>query len=219
MYAATGESAMPTWARPLESARFAWFWSLKADTLTLGLPALLHFLFWAVASACCVVPFSTATVLPQRDEMPPTKYVTKSTFFCRAFVSVKDDIPTPYLPDASPGMIVANVPLTTLKFSPRTVPSAFARSASTPTMVFPLDAKNSMGAYVASVATVSVPLLRILDGTSLAIFGCFVTCVVALDAPAKPTTTSARAAAPRSSPVKRPDISEPPIHDLDQRDA
>jgi hypothetical protein len=34
--------------------------------LTGFLPALVHFLLWAVESACWVVPFSTATVVPQR---------------------------------------------------------------------------------------------------------------------------------------------------------
>ena len=55
---------MPTSARPLESARLAPFWSGKVSTFTPCLPAALHFLLWAVASSCCVVPFSTATVVP-----------------------------------------------------------------------------------------------------------------------------------------------------------
>src|SRR3954447_7806416 len=50
----------PTWARPLEIARFAPFWSGNVRTLT------LHFFPCASASACCVVPFSTATVLLHR---------------------------------------------------------------------------------------------------------------------------------------------------------
>ena len=58
---------MPTSARPLESARFAPFWSGKTDTVTPGLPAAVHFLPCAVASSACVVPFSTATLWPQRS--------------------------------------------------------------------------------------------------------------------------------------------------------
>jgi hypothetical protein len=66
MYAATGESAIPTSARPLEMARFAPFWSGNVRTLT------LHFFAWVPASVCCVVPFSTATVLPHRSASAPT---------------------------------------------------------------------------------------------------------------------------------------------------
>src|SRR5919199_374526 len=99
---------MPTWARPLDRARFAPFWSGKVSSLIVGFPAAVHFLVWAVTSACCVVPFSTATDLPQRsasdvtlgppelltkNDVPARKYVTKSTVFSRSFVSPKDDIP------------------------------------------------------------------------------------------------------------------------------
>src|SRR5436309_12762382 len=66
-YAATGESAIPTSARPLERARFAPFWSGNTSRVTAGLPAALHFLPCAVASAASVVPFSTATLWPQRS--------------------------------------------------------------------------------------------------------------------------------------------------------
>src|SRR4051794_14056702 len=61
MYAATGESAMPTSARPLDSARFAPFWSGNTSTVT------LHFFACAWASVCWVVPFSTATLWLQRS--------------------------------------------------------------------------------------------------------------------------------------------------------
>ena len=40
-----------------------------------------------------------------------------------------------YLPEARPGMIVSNVALTTLAFSPMTAASALLRSASMPTTV------------------------------------------------------------------------------------
>jgi hypothetical protein len=50
-------------------------------------------------------------------------------------------------------------------------------------------------------------LWRIFAGTSLAIFGTFLRPRdVELDAPAKPVTTSARAAAARSSPAIRRDM-------------
>ena len=58
---------MPTSARPLCRARFAPFWSGKADTETAAFPASVHVLLWAVASSSWVVPFSTATVWPQRS--------------------------------------------------------------------------------------------------------------------------------------------------------
>ena len=85
-----------------------------------------------------------------------------------------------------------------------------------PTTVFPFEPMNSIGAYVASAATTSEPFLRILEGTSLAMLGTFLTCVlraVAPDAPAKPPATRASAAAARHSRATRRDIPLPPIHD------
>ena len=69
--------------------------------------------------------------------------------------------------------MVAKFAFWTLKFRPRTPPIAFARSASTPTTVWPFVATNSIGAYVASEATTRVPFARIDCGTSAAIFGFF----------------------------------------------
>src|SRR5664279_2174243 len=59
---------MPTSARPLETARLTAFWPGKLSTVTDFLPSLVHFLLWASASSCSTVPFSAATVLPQRSE-------------------------------------------------------------------------------------------------------------------------------------------------------
>src|SRR5262249_53859051 len=67
MYAATGESAIPTCWRPLWIARLAAFWSGYTWTPTPGFPAFLHLPFWAVASDACVVPRSTPTEWPQRS--------------------------------------------------------------------------------------------------------------------------------------------------------
>ena len=94
--------------------------------------------------------------------------MTKSTVFSRSFVSVKDEAPTSYLPAASPGMMLSKVAFLTSTLRPMTAPSAFIRSASIPTTVWPSDAMNSSGAYVASAATVSVPFDLIADGTSAA---------------------------------------------------
>src|SRR5439155_20705029 len=176
---------MPTCARPLDSARFAPFWSGKTSTFTAALPAALHFLPCAVASAACVVPFSTATVRPQRsarvlivgpplaftkNEVPAEKYVTKSTTFSRSLVSVNEDIPRSYLREARPGMMLSKVALTMLTLRPITPARAFARSASMPTTERPFGPMNSFGAYVASAATLSVPLDLMAEGTSAATF-------------------------------------------------
>ena len=49
------------------SARFAALWSGKTSTFTPDLPAALQALPCLVASSAWVVPFSTATVVPQRS--------------------------------------------------------------------------------------------------------------------------------------------------------
>src|SRR5712675_533029 len=66
-------------------------------------------------------------------------------------------------------MIVSNVALTMLILRPSTCPRALAKSASQPITVWPSDAMNSLGAYVASAATVSVPFDLMAAGTSAAI--------------------------------------------------
>ena len=58
---------MPSSARPLAIARLTGFWPGKLSTVTAFLPSLVHFELCLVASSCSVVPFSTATVLPQRS--------------------------------------------------------------------------------------------------------------------------------------------------------
>ena len=88
---------------------------------------------------------------------------------CRAFVSLNDDIPTSYLPDWMPGMIVSKVAFTNFQVRPMTLPSACPSSGSHPVTVLPLEPMNSFGAYVASAATVSVPFDLTFAGTSAAI--------------------------------------------------
>ena len=66
-------------------------------------------------------------------------------------------------------MIVSNVALTMLILRPSTCPRALANSGSQPITVWPSDAMNSLGAYVASAATVSVPFDLMAAGTSAAI--------------------------------------------------
>src|SRR5436305_1695312 len=66
-YSATGESAKPSCARPVDTARLAPFWSGNGRMVTAGLPAFLHLPLWVWASVSSVVPFSTATVCPQRS--------------------------------------------------------------------------------------------------------------------------------------------------------
>jgi hypothetical protein len=50
-----------------------------------------------------------------------------------------------------------------------TSPSAFIMSASIPMIVWPSEAMNSLGAYCASVATISLPFALIAAGTWAAI--------------------------------------------------
>ena len=62
-------------------------------------------------------------------------------------------------------MMPSNVALTTLALRPMAAANAFARSASMPSTVLPSLPMNSLGAYDASAATVSVPLDLIAAGT------------------------------------------------------
>ena len=77
----------------------------------------------------------------------------------------------PYLPATIPGMMVSNVALTSLALRPSVCAMASERSASMPTMVVPSGAKNSLGGYEASRATVSVPADFTEDGTAAASAG------------------------------------------------
>ena len=71
MYAATWESANPTWARPLETARFAsTLVAVGEDRDGLTSRAFVQVLAWVWASVCSVVPSSTATVWPQSEARP-----------------------------------------------------------------------------------------------------------------------------------------------------
>src|SRR5580692_1146750 len=74
-------------------------------------------------------------------------------------------MPRSYLPETRPGMIVSKVALTTLTFRPSSCPMALAMSASMPTTVVPFGPMNSLGAYVASAATIRVPFDLIALGT------------------------------------------------------
>src|SRR3954449_486302 len=68
-------------------------------------------------------------------------------------------------------MMPSNVAFFTLALRPMTPASAFARSASMPSTVFPSEPMNSFGGYDASAATVSVPLLLTAAGSFAATAG------------------------------------------------
>ena len=61
-------------------------------------------------------------------------------------ISVKDDMPRSYFLAARPGMMLSNVWFLTSALRPMTPASAFARSASMPSTVLPLEPMNSFGA-------------------------------------------------------------------------
>src|SRR3954447_22239605 len=86
-------------------------------------------------------------------------------------------MPRSYFPAARPGMIPSNDAFLTLAFRPMTLARAFARSASIPRTVLSPGFRNSFGGYVASAATVSVPLLLIAAGTCAATAESFVAVV------------------------------------------
>src|SRR5450631_2562181 len=177
-----GESADPTWARPLVRARFAAFWSSVDSAVTAGLPPSVQAFDNAGISDSSVVPFSTAMVRPHTLRSGPVtffglpfgtnrfspalKYVTKSTVASRFFVSVNDDMPMLYLSAASAGMIASNVTFWKLALRPSFAAMALPRSTSRPMMVLPSVSKYSFGAYDASLAMVRVPADLIAAGTS-----------------------------------------------------
>src|ERR1700728_4504621 len=66
-------------------------------------------------------------------------------------------------------MIASKLALTISTFRPITSPSSFIMSASIPMIVWPSEARNSLGAYCASVATTSLPFDLIAAGTCAAI--------------------------------------------------
>jgi hypothetical protein len=65
-------------------------------------------------------------------------------------------------------MMVSNVALSNTTCTPRTWPMALPRSTSMPWIVVLSSAKNSFGAYEASVATMILPADLILAGSSAA---------------------------------------------------
>src|SRR5579871_778970 len=68
-----------------------------------------------------------------------------------------------------PGMIASNCASLNFAFRPIVSASAVTRSGSIPMIVCPSEARNSLGAYWASVPTTSVPLDLIDAGTLAAI--------------------------------------------------
>src|SRR4051812_2963805 len=79
-----------------------------------------------------------------------------STTFSRSLLSVNDDIPrSKRLP--SDGMMLSKATLLNWNVSPSSWPIARPRSTSMPWTVLLSEAKNSFGAYDASVATLTVP--------------------------------------------------------------
>src|SRR5438093_5637382 len=76
-------------------------------------------------------------------------------------------------------MIASKVELTTFTFSPNTAAIALTISGSMPITVWPSGAMNSLGAYSASLATISVPLDLIFAGTCAAMAGSALTAGVA----------------------------------------
>ena len=145
--------------------------------------------------------------------------------FSRSLVSVKEEMPRSYFFEERPGRMASKVTLVTSMVSPITWPSAAARSASMPMTVLPSGAMNSLGGYVASDATMTVPLLLIDPGTSEAIYATLAADEAApddelLDVPPPPLLPQATAnidtkpsAAPprlRRRPARRTDIVRPP---------
>ena len=70
MYWATCESAKPTAARPLDTARLASSWVAKLSTLSTFLWCERQTLISFWASDCSVVPLSTETAWPHRLSSP-----------------------------------------------------------------------------------------------------------------------------------------------------
>src|SRR4051812_28127649 len=124
-----------------------------------------------------------------------------STTFSRSLLSVKDDIPrSKRLP--SEGMMLSKATLLNWNVSPSSWPIARPRSTSMPCTVLLSVAKNSFGAYDASVATLMVPAL-FSAAESLATAAALAPPVLTdwlppEDEPPHPARTTARAAqAPR----------------------
>src|SRR3954451_1869591 len=123
-------------------------------------------------------------------------------------------------------MIASNVALVTLAFSPISLASALARSASIPSIVLPSPPMDSIGGELGADATIRVPLLLYLAGTlpataGLAVPGDAAVELVALDVdllllsllephPGSATRQSARVALVRTARGVALRISAPP---------
>src|SRR3954451_3816192 len=100
-------------------------------------------------------------------------------------------MPRSYLSAARPGMMASKVAFCTFALRPMTEASAAARSASVPTTFLPPPGSmNSLGGYVASAATVSVPLSRTAAGTCAAMAGSFGAVIGPLEAEPEPEPDS-----------------------------
>src|SRR5689334_5115264 len=89
----------------------------------------------------------------------------------RCLLMVNDETPISYLPDDTPGMIALNGAGENFAFRPSLAATALNRSTSKPMTVLPSLARNSLGAYVASVPTVMLPSAPTVEETFFASAG------------------------------------------------
>src|SRR6266511_3886366 len=87
------------------------------------------------------------------------------TCFNRSGLMVNDETPALYLPEFTPGMILPNVADCHSVVRPSLAATALNRSTSKPITVLPSVSRNSLGAYVESVPTISFPAALMSAGT------------------------------------------------------
>src|SRR5919112_5383981 len=87
------------------------------------------------------------------------------TCFLRSSLMVNDETPTSYLPVFTPVMIESKLDETNCTSTPNFWPTALNRSTSKPCTVLPSPARNSLGAYEASVPTTIFLAVRIFAGS------------------------------------------------------
>src|SRR3954447_8544649 len=85
--------------------------------------------------------------------------------FSRSGLIVKEETPTVYLPELTPGMMLSNVADCHSVVRPSFAATALNRSTSKPITVLPSVSTYSLGAYVESVPMVSLPADLIAAGT------------------------------------------------------
>ena len=95
------------------------------------------------------------------------------TAFSRSALMVNELIQTSYLLP-SPVMIASNGAVVNSKGTPRTSPTASPRSTSNPMIVVPSVSRNSLGGYVLSVPTTTLPAVTRAAGTIAASASSFV---------------------------------------------